>query len=168
MAKRHAELYEMIADAPVEIIRLGANVSADVVGNERYREYLMPEYAELRRALRGTDKRVFVHMDGRLASLTDAIAEAEFDIVEALTPPPMGDLSVETAREAWPDKALWINFPGSVLLESAEVVEAHTRELVRQAGNKRGFIIGVTEDAPMEPLERSLEAIARVLSDERG
>ena len=167
LARRQGELYEIAAGAPVEIVRLGANVSADVVGKDRYRDYLMPQYRELRNALRGTDKKVFVHMDGRLAALSHLIAEAEFDIVEALTPPPMGDISVEAARKAWPDKALWINFPGPILLESPEVVAEHTREIVRQAGSKKGFIVAVTEDAPMEPLERSLEVIARVLSESK-
>lgn len=165
LAKRHEEVYEIAAGAPVEILRLGANVSAEVVGDERYRAYLMPQYARLRQMLRGTDKKVYVHMDGLLAPLADAIAEAEFDIVEALTPPPMGDISVARAREVWPNKGLWINFPGPTLLESPDVVEDLAREIVRQAGHKRGFIIAVTEDAPLEPMEKSLEVIARVLSE---
>lgn len=165
LAARDEKLYEITAGAPGEIVRLGANVSADVVGNERYREYLMPQYSSLRAKLQGTDKKVIVHMDGLLAPLSAAIAEAEFDVVEALTPPPMGDVSVAKARELWPDKALWINFPGPVLLEEAEVVADYTRELVQQAGSKRGFVMAITEDEPLEPLERSLEVIAQVLSN---
>jgi EAL domain-containing protein (putative c-di-GMP-specific phosphodiesterase class I) len=72
---------------------------------------------------------------------------------------------VREAREWWPNKALWINFTSSVHVESPERVAAHTRELLEEAGTKKGFVISVTEDAPIEALERSLAAISRVLQE---
>ena len=165
MLERYEDLFELAAAAPVEILLFGDNITSDVVGEERYRNYCMPVYKRLKTLMSGTGKKLAVHMDGRLARLQDAIAESEFDIVEALTPPPMGDLSIESARKVWPRKALWINFTSSMHLEKSEVIEAHTRQLLEEAGNKRGFAIGVTEDAPFEDLERSLGVILRVLQD---
>jgi hypothetical protein len=92
-------------------------------------------------------------------------ATAPKHIVEALTPPPMGDLSVAEARQAWPDKVLWLNFTSCVHLESDESIASHARQLLAQAGSKRGFLIGVTEDCPFETLERSLRVIAAVLAE---
>jgi hypothetical protein len=165
MARRYEELYEFAATSPVEILQLGDNIYSDVVGRERYRTYLMPEYAKIMARIRGTGKLLAVHMDGNLKSLQADIGEAEFDIVEAITPPPMGDVSLREARAAWPGKALWINFTSPMHLEPPDVIEAHTRELIREAGGKRGFGISVTEDAPVAALERSLAVIARVLQD---
>jgi hypothetical protein len=125
----------------------------------------MPEYTKLTARLAGTGKTLAVHMDGRLKALVREIGEAEFDIVEAMTPPPMGDLSIREAREHWPDKALWINFTSSMHIQPLGVIEAHTRSLVEQAGGKRGFAISVTEDAPVEALEKSLAIISRVLAE---
>lgn len=165
MVKRYAELYELAAQSPVEILQLGDNITSDVVGKERFRNYLMPEYRKLMKRLAGTGKKLAVHMDGRLKSLMEDIAAAEFDIVEAMTPSPMGDVSVREAREAWPDKALWINFTSSMHIEPAEVIEKHTRQLLEEAKTKRGFAISVTEDAPVEALEKSLAVISRVLQE---
>jgi hypothetical protein len=165
MAQRYAELYEFAAASPVEILQLGDNIYSDVVGRERYRTYLMPEYAKIMARIRGTGKLLAVHMDGNLKSLQPEIAEAEFDIVEAITPPPMGDVSLREARASWPSKALWINFTSPMHIEPPDVIEAHTRALVQEAGSKRGFGISVTEDAPVEALEKSLAAIARVLEE---
>jgi hypothetical protein len=50
-------------------------------------------------------------------------------------------------------------------IEPPEVIEAHTRELIAEAGTKRGFGISITEDAPVEALEKSLGVIVRVLED---
>jgi hypothetical protein len=104
-------------------------------------------------------------MDGNLKSLLPEIAAARFDIVEAMTPPPMGDVSIAEARASWPDKALWINFTGSVFIEPPDRVAAHTRELLAEAGSTRGFGISITEDAPVEALERGLFVISRVLKE---
>lgn len=163
MVQRYAELYDLAAESPVEILQLGDNITSDVVGRERFRNYLMPEYAKLMKRLAGTEKKLAVHMDGRLKSLKEDIAAAECDIIEAMTPSPMGDVSVKEAREAWPDKALWINFTSSMHIEPLDVIERHTRQLLDEAGTKRGFAISVTEDAPVEALEKSLAVISRVL-----
>ncbi len=165
MLERYEELFELAVDAPVEIILYGDNITSDVVGEERFRNYCMPVYKQTMEKLVGTGKKLAVHLDGRLASLKHTIGEAEMDIVEALTPPPMGDVSVKEARELWPDKALWINFTSSMHIEPPDVIEAHTRHLIEEAGTKKGFAIGITEDAPVKALEKSLDVISRVLNE---
>ncbi|MGA2018696.1 MAG: hypothetical protein ABSH26_17280 [Opitutaceae bacterium] len=165
MAARSEELYRLAAGAPVEILQLADNVTADVIGPERFLNYLAPEYAKLKACIASTGKLLAVHMDGRLRGLADQISGAACDIVEGFTPPPVGDLPVRAARLAWPKKALWINFTSSMHLESAARIEAHTRQLLGEAESRRGFAIGVTENAPPEALELSLSVIARVLQE---
>lgn len=163
MVRRYDELYDLAAEAPVEILQSADNITSDVVGRERFRQYCVPCYERHMRRLAGTGKRLAVHMDGRLRSLMQDIAAAPFDIVEALTPSPMGDVSVGEARRAWPNKALWLNFTSAMHLQPNEVIEAHTRQLIEEAGDKRGFAIGITEDVPLEHCARSLRAISRTI-----
>jgi hypothetical protein len=165
IAKRYEELYDFAARSPVEILQLGDNIYSDMVGRERFQRYLMPEYAKITAQLHGTGKLLAVHMDGNLKSLQADIADARFDIVEAMTPPPMGDVSIRDARQSWPKKALWLNFTSSMHIESPAAIEAHTRELLAEAGTTRGFGISVTEDAPVAALEQSLAVIAGVLRE---
>ncbi|HEX9017220.1 MAG TPA: uroporphyrinogen decarboxylase family protein [Chloroflexota bacterium] len=165
MSQRYMELYEMAAASPAEVILLSDNITSDVVGRQRFREYLLPEYRRLKECLAGTGKLLAVHMDGRLESLIEEVAQAPLDIIEAITPPPMGDVSIKEARLRWPGKALWLNFTSSFHIEPPAVIEAHTRQLLEEAGSKKGFAIGVTEDAPVEALEQSLGVIAGVLRD---
>jgi len=70
---------------------------------------------------------------------------------------------VAEARERWPRKALWLNFPSSVHLCEPEEIRRATEELVSQAGDGRGFVIGVTENIPASVGTRSLRAIGEVL-----
>ncbi|MFH1085325.1 MAG: uroporphyrinogen decarboxylase family protein, partial [Chloroflexota bacterium] len=143
MLRRYEELYALAAETPAEILQAADNITADVVGRARFQRYCVAEYARWSAILAVSGKRLAVHMDGRLGPLVDAIAAAPFQIVEALTPTPVGDLSVAQARQAWPDKALWLNFTSSVHLEPDEAIRAHTRQLIAEAGSKRGFAIGI-------------------------
>jgi hypothetical protein len=167
MCQKDEELYEIAAGAPVEVLVLVDNITADMVGVDRFKKYLVPVYKRIKEWLVGSNKLLGSHMDGALTALSEVIADTDLDIIEAFTPPPMGDLSIRKAREAWPGKALWINYTSSVHLQPPEVIEAHTRELLEQAGGKKGFAISVTENAPVEALERSLGVIAAVLRDSR-
>jgi hypothetical protein len=165
MAKRYEEIYDLAVASPAEIVWCADNIHGDMIGRERFRGYIAPEYAKIRARVNGTAKLLAVHMDGTLRSLAREIAAAECHIIEAMTPPPMGDLSIREARAAWPGKALWLNFTSSMHIEPPEVIAEHTRNLLAEAGTTRGFAIGVTEDAPVAALERSLAVIAGVLRE---
>ena len=167
MVERYDELYELAAAAPVEILQSADNITSDVVGVERFQRYCVPCYERHMRSLAGSGQRLAVHLDGRLRALREAIATAPFDIVEAFTPAPVGDVTVAEARQAWPDKALWLNFTSSMHLQPEEAIAAHTRQLIEEAGSKRGFALGVTEDIPAQHCARSLRVIARTIREMR-
>jgi hypothetical protein len=132
---------------------------------ECFQDHLMPECAKITARRKGIGNLPAVHMDGNLDSLKANIAATKFDIVEAMTPLPTGDFCFREARVSWPNKALWINFTSLIHIESPKAVAAHTRQLLPEVRTTRGFGISVPEDAPVEILERSLGAIARVLRD---
>ncbi len=163
MVERYDELYALAAETPAEILQSADNITSDVVGVERFRRYCMPCYERHMASIRDTGKRLAVHMDGRLRSLREPIAEAALDIVEAFTPTPVGDVSVAEARSWWPQKALWLNFPSSTHVAPDDEIKAQTRLLIEQAETKRGFAIGVTEDVPLAHVHRSLGAIASAI-----
>ena len=165
MVQRYDEFYDLAAESPAEILQAADNIPADVVGLERYRRYCMPLYERHMRRLVGTGKRLVVHMDGLLRSLIGAIGESCFDVLEAFTPAPMGDVTVREARQAWSDKALWLNFPGSVHIQKDEAIADQTRQLIEEAGDKRGFAIGITEDIPPDHWARSMRVIGRTIRE---
>ena len=165
MAKRYREIYSLAAASPAEIMWCADNIYSDMIGPERFRRYIATEYAAVSALIRGTDKLLAVHMDGTLRSLAAEIGAAECHIIEAMTPPPMGDFSIREARIAWPKKALWLNFTSCMHIEPPDVIAEHTRSLLAEAGTTRGFAIGVTEDAPVAALEASLGVISRVLEE---
>lgn len=160
-AEKQVELCEIVAEGPGELVWVPDNATAEVIGAERFERYCLPLYARFQEIPGRRGKRIYVHLDGRLKGLMEAVADSAIPIVEAFTPPPVGDLSVAEARRAWPGKVLWVNFPSSVHLQPPGRVEQVSRELLEESGEGRGFLLGVTEGMPEGAWEPNLGAMLR-------
>jgi hypothetical protein len=152
--------------SPAEAVWSAENLTGDVVGPELFRRYLAPYYDLAARILQGAGKLYGAHLDGRLASLSEAIGATSLDFVEGFTPPPLGNLDIEKARTAWPGKALWLNVPGNLFLADGPEVVRRVRELVRRGMAAGGFLLTLTEEFP-EP-ERNLPLVAEAVAAEEA
>lgn len=165
MLAQSRRLLEIAAASAADLIWLPDNITGEVAGPALFERYLAPYYREACEVLLPAGKLPCCHMDGMLAPIRDNIAATPLPVIEAFTPPPDGNLSVAEAAAAWPEKALWLNFPSSVHLCAPEEIMRVTGELVEQAGGRPGFAIGVTENIPHSVGTRSLRAIARALEE---
>jgi Arc/MetJ family transcription regulator len=161
--EQQREVFDIIAASPAEIVWLGDNVTGAIVGPPIFERHLAPYYRMACGALLPAGKLPVCHMDGMLRQIADCIARTELPVMEAFTAPPDGNFSVRDARERWPEKVLWLNFPSSVHLASPETVERVTRQLVAEAGTGEGFLMGITENMPADVALRSMRAIAYAL-----
>ena len=132
LCKSRRPMYEIAAKAPAPIVLCGDNVDGVLVTPKLFQQYFMPVYEEQASVLHAHGKLMAVHMDGRLNVLKDLIARTSIDIVEAFHPPPMGDLPLSEALAQWPDKAVWVGFPGSVYALGSEVTKNYTLALLKE------------------------------------
>ena len=163
--EKYTEMYRVIADSPARIVRIGDNIDSMLISPRLFEKYCLPYYNKYAGILKKHDKFVISHMDGRLRILKDLIAKTRLDAVEAFTPPPMGDLPVREAREAWRDKVIWMNFPEEVFLRSADEVREYTLNLLREMSPGIGYIMSITEDIHPDYLRDGLGTLVRVLHD---
>lgn len=163
--KKHREIFRLVAEGPGEVVHFGENVTAEVMGPERFRRYLLPYYNEFAGLLHENGKCLSIHMDGKLAALKGAISETGIDMIDGFTPPPVGDLSLAEARSLWKNKTIWLNFTSSMHLASPEEIRAHTVEILRQVSPGYRFIFGVTEDIPENVRMRNLTIISNTLQE---
>jgi hypothetical protein len=166
LADDRRKVYPLVARSPALIANYGGNVSPEVVGRERFGRYVLPHYDEAADLLHEHGKLLGVHLDANVQLLAPAVAESRIDYIEAFTPAPGSDMTVAQARDAWPDKTLWINFPSPVHLEGIDIIEDTTRQLLRDAAPGNGFILGITEDVPGDRWRGNFDAILRVLGEE--
>ncbi|MDP6350590.1 MAG: hypothetical protein QGG58_12605, partial [Chloroflexota bacterium] len=112
------------------------------------------------------------HMDGRLKVLKDLIARTPIDIVEAVHPPPMGDLPVGEALAAWPDKSVWVGFPSAIYDLGSDATRDYTLDLLRDAGTGERVVIeasteNIVSNENLLTLSSVLENAELPLSEEK-
>jgi len=168
LEKRTDERYRVIAESPAEIVNGTDNINSDMVSPKLFERYMLPFYKKQAQVLHKNGKILEDHMDGKLRNLRDLISKADVDVVEAFTPPPMGDLPVPEARRAWKGKVIGLNFPGSVFLEGLDAVRRKALTILSEAAPGDRFMVMVTEDIPPRQRWSGLAAVTGVLRKHGG
>ncbi len=180
ISKSREPLYEIAAASPAEIVSCGDNVDGSLVDPRLFKSYFMPEYEKEAKVLHDRGKLMMVHMDGSLNVLKDLIAETPIDIIEAVHPPPMGNLPIGEALSCWKDKAIWMGFPAAIYALGPEETKNYTLDLLRQVVPGERLVIEmstenlvsnenlvmltkVLEDAQLPLSEETVDRIARSL-----
>jgi len=153
------KIYPLVAQSPLLHANYGGNVTPEIIGLETFEKYYLQHYNEAAEIMHKHGKLIGCHFDANCKLLSKAIAGTALDYIEAFTPAPDTDMTLAQARQAWPNKVLWLNFPSSVHLRPDADVEMTTMDLLNQAGNINGLIMGITEDIPPDRWQNSCRAI---------
>ena len=164
LEKSYWDRVRLIADSPARFGVIEGNVDVHVFGLDRFREFCLPYIEGACRILHEHGKLAGIHLDGDNRLLAPVVADTGLDFVESHTPPPDCDFPVAEAREAWPDKALIVNFPSSLhRLGPARVVEEALR-MLREGGRPDGFIFGIIENVS-EDARQTMAPLANAVRD---
>ncbi len=149
--------------APVDCLMIPENLSSEVVGKRFYRQYMRPWESRWLERIHAAGKVSFVHQDGTLRGLVGEVAETGFQVIEAATPQPVGDVAMAELRAlVEPRTILWGGLPGSYftpLVSDAEF-ERHTREMLDIMVADRRMVLGVADQVPPDGLR---SRVARVV-----
>lgn len=142
------KMYPLIAESPASHANYGGNVVPSVIGLETFENYYVENYNEAAEIMHKHGKFIGTHLDDNNKLIAEAVAKTDLDYIEAFTPAPDTDMSLADARDAWPDKVLWLNFPSSLHLKTDEEVTQATIDLLDEVDSTDGIIMGITEDIP--------------------
>ncbi len=161
LCKSREALHEIAARSPAPIALCGDNMDDFLVSPRLFERYFMPLYAQQAQVLHEHGKLMAVHMDGRLNAIKELMGRTDIDIVEALHPPPMGDLPLDEALRIWPGKSIWVGFPSATYDDGPEATRQYARQLVRQAGDNGRVVIAASTENLVS--DENLLALAGVL-----
>jgi hypothetical protein len=132
ICKSRLPMYDIVAGSPAPAAMHGDNVDGWLVSPALFERYLMPVYEVEAASLHAHGKLLAVHMDGRLDQLKHLIARTPIDILDGLHPIPMGDLRICEALDLWPEKCLWLGFPGAIYELGTRETQAFMLDLLRE------------------------------------
>ncbi len=156
-----------VCEAPVPYLVFGDNITAPVIGTPYFQQYCVPAYNELAEMLdeTGKDIPIFVHMDGDLRPLWDAISASRVRGLDSMSPPPDNDTSVSEAMSRWPEMRVCLNFPSSVHLQPPDTIYDAAVDILEQGGRAGRLQIQVSENVPPGVWRTSYPQIVRAIND---
>jgi uroporphyrinogen-III decarboxylase len=164
MVENQRDIYSIVAESPAMIVQCGGNYAPEVLGKQRFIDYVLPHWEEVNAILHKGGKLVGCHLDANNKLWAKEVGESQLDWIEAFSPYPDTDMTVAEARNIWPEKVLFINFPSAVHLEEPRVIEETTKQILKEAAPGDRFIIGITENVPDSRWRESFHTILKTVN----
>jgi len=104
-------LIEQIIASPIRLVNFGDNIHAAILPPRMFERYVLPVYQERGVRLRAAGKFVYAHFDGHVRPLLPYLKDTGLDGIEAITPLPQGDVTLEEVKNALGDLFLLDGIP---------------------------------------------------------
>jgi len=159
------KVYDTLAKSPLRIVNFGENIDANLSPPHYFEKYLLPYYEKRFKQLHQAGKYCHIHMDGSLKNLLPLFEELPFDGLEALTPEPQGDVSLEDLKEVMGKKIFLDGIPAVLLLPhyKLSVLKQHTRDLLDLFSPN--LILGISDEMPPNGDIRKLAVISKMVEE---
>ncbi|MEM1848531.1 MAG: uroporphyrinogen decarboxylase family protein [Thermofilaceae archaeon] len=162
------EFYRELAKSPMRVLNLGENIDARITSPELFKRYCVPVYREAADYLHSFGKYVHIHVDGYARKLLPLLRETGLDGVEALTPKPAGDFTLEEAKRELGDTVVLDGVPYLLFLPHIE------RDLLRRFVErlielfKGRLILGISDELPPPADLERVRLVSEILREAGG
>ena len=143
----HERMIDLLCTVPVEIMNFGENVHSSTLPPKLYLKYQMPACQRRCEKLHAAGKFVYSHWDGDCKTLLPYARETGLDGIEAITPEPQGDVTLEEAREALGDDMFLLDGIPAVFFDETypvSVLEECTHRLIELFAPK--LVVGISDE----------------------
>ncbi len=143
----HDRLIDVINNSPIDIINFGDNIHCGTLPPNLFCKYVLPVYQRRCERLHNAGKFVHAHWDGDTKTLLPFAQETGLDGIEAITPKPQGDVTLEEIKTALGDKMFLIDGLPAILFDTTypvSVLENFTRRLIKMFAPK--LILGISDE----------------------
>jgi len=161
------KFFEAMGTSPVEIFNLGENIDVRLTSPKLFEKFCLPVYQKRCDYLHKRGKYVHMHVDGHAKPLLPLLRMAGLDGVEALTPKPVGDMTIDDiARELGDELVVLDGVPYLLFLPDVpyETLERFVREMVAKIPR---LVLGISDELP-PPADIERVRLVSKLLDELG
>ncbi len=171
MEEKYDEACRLTVESPAECIMIPENISSECVV-PFYQDYMKAYHLKWTSRIREAGKFSFVHQDGTVRGLVSQLSrESGFDVIEAVTPRPVGDVDIEELEALTdPSTIIWGGILGGMFNElscSDEEFEAHVRRVIKVMTSRPRYVLGVADQVVPGSSPRRIRRV-RELVDQYG
>jgi len=164
--RRDDRMIDEALKLPCRIFNLGDHATNEFTPPPILKKYLMPRWQRIADRLHSKGRFVHTHWDGNSRLMLPFLQDTRLDGVEALTPAPMGDMTLEEIKDAVGDKMVVLdllpaidflpNYPLKDLLE-------FTRRVIDMFAPK--LILGISDEISQVGEIEKVEAISELVDE---
>lgn len=129
LSESNERLIHIINSSPIDVINFGDNVHAGLLPPALFKKYVLPEYQKRNELLHKSNKFTHSHWDGDTKALLPYARECGFDGIEAVTPDPQGDVTLQEVKKAFGDDLFLIDGIAALLFEDSYPLEQLERQV---------------------------------------
>lgn len=148
MDSKHQVAADLTIRSDCDCVMIPENLSSDMVGKNYYNRYMRSYHNIVTGKIRQSGKYSFIHMDGVLRGLLSEVSSAGFDVLEALTPAPVGDMTLDEITSTMGDKAIYCGgLPGGYFSDqiSDSEFDTYVIEVIEKLKSFPYAILGVSD-----------------------
>lgn len=160
------EVFDILCGSPAVYIEFAENLSSEITGKTFFEKYNMPYYKKRIEQLHKAGKYIGIHIDGTLGSCLPLLEPCGFDVAEAVTPFPVGDIKLEDLRKTAGDNiVIWGGLPGALFSPSYtdEDFRNHIENVLDVFKNDIRFVMGVADQVPPDGLEHRIKLVREMI-----
>lgn len=153
LSDKREKMLHLLGKTPFEWINFGDNIHCKLLSPELFQKYVLPEYQRDNAILHSYGKFTDCHWDGDVKDLLPFVRQTGFDGIEAITPFPQGDVSLQEVKAALGDQMFLIDGVASLLF-APEYTEEQLLEQVQEAISLFApkLILGISDEMPSNGL----------------
>lgn len=147
--EKYDEACQLAIDSPAECIMIPENISSECVASF-YQNYMKRYHKKWTDRIREAGKYSFVHQDGTVRGLISQLSkESCFDVIEAVTPLPVGDVAIEEVSSLVDERTIiWGGIPGGLFVESTisdDDFDRHVKKCIDVMTQSPRYVLGVAD-----------------------
>jgi uroporphyrinogen-III decarboxylase len=168
MAHNLSKAVDIACAANVDCIMIPENITSESVGKNIYDRFIAPLHRDWTGRIKAVGKYSFVHLDGTMRGLIREIAASGFDVIEALTPAPVGDIPMGEISK-WVDgkNVLWGGLPGAYFTD--DITDAQFDEFVigtlEVMKSDPRYVLGVADQVPPYARAERIRRVAELVEE---
>lgn len=143
----HFRLIDVINASPIDIINFGDNLHCGTLPPNLFEKYILPSYHKRCTKLHEAGKFVSSHWDGDTKSLLPYAKQTGLDGIEAITPKPQGDVTLEEIKDALGNEIFLLDGIPAILFDreySVDMIKEYTHKLIEYFAPK--LILGISDE----------------------
>ncbi len=162
--RRDDRVIDAALELPCRIYNLGDHATDEFTPPPICKKYMMPRWQRLSERLHAKGRFVHSHWDGHSHTILPFLMDSGLDSVEALTPVPMGNITLEEIKTAVGDKLVVLDLlPAIHFLPSytTEELLEFTRKVIDMFAPR--LILGVSDEISYNGQIEKIEAVTELV-----